>query len=155
MRLERTNMRTRTQLITLAAGLALTASLHAQDAGQNMIGRQTQNEGFSAVPAKGAVKIDGKLDEWDLSGQIWSYGDASLRDTFSVKTAAMWDKDNLYLSFLWRDPMPLNSTVDPAFEPERGWMADAVQLRVLAGKQPSWFTMWGFDKGTKPAVHAY
>jgi sugar lactone lactonase YvrE len=34
-------------------------------------------------------------------------------------------------------------------------MADAVQLRVLAGKQPSWFTMWGFDKGTKPAVHTY
>jgi hypothetical protein len=155
MQLERTNMTTRTQLITLAAALALTEALHAQDAGQNMIGRQTQNEGLFAVPAKGAVTIDAKLDEWDLSGQIWSYADTSVRDTFSVKTAAMWDKDNLYMSFVWRDPMPLNSTVDPAFEPERGWMADAVQLRVLAGKQPSWFTMWGFDKGTKPAVHTY
>ncbi len=127
-----------------------------------MIGRQTQNEGFSAVPAPstgsgqaGKVVIDGKLDEWDLSGQIWTYADTSVRDTFSVKTAAMWDKDNLYLSFVWRDPMPLNSTVDPAFDPSRGWMADAVQLRVLADKQPSWFTMWGYDKGTKPVVDVY
>ncbi len=124
-------------------------------AGENMLGRQTQNEGFSAVPAKGAVAIDGKLDEWDLSGQIWSYADTSVRDSFSVKTAAMWDKDNLYLSFVWRDPMPLNSMVDPAFDPSRGWVADAIQLRILAGKQPSWFTVWGFDKGTKPAVHVY
>jgi hypothetical protein len=141
--------------IMLAAGLALAGALHAQDTGENMIGRQTQNEGVSAVPAKGTVKIDGKLDEWDLSGQIWSYADSSVRDTFSVKTAAMWDKDHLYLSFVWRDPMPLNSTVNPEFDASRGWVADAVQLRILAGKQPSWFTMWGFGKGTKPAVHVY
>ena len=106
------------------------ASAHAQEAGENMLGRQTQNEGFFAVPAKGSVKIDGTLDEWDLSGQIWSYADTSVRDSFSVKTAAMWDADNLYLSFVWRDPMPLNSLIDPKFDAERGWMVDAVQLRV-------------------------
>jgi hypothetical protein len=138
----------------MTSGMILATAASAQD-GQNMLGRQTQNEGFSAVPAKSPVKVDGKLDEWDLSGQIWSYADSSVRDSFSVKTAAMWDVDNLYLSFVWRDPMPLNSTVDPKFDPDRGWVADAVQLRVLAGKQPSWFTCWGFDKGTKPAVHTY
>jgi hypothetical protein len=144
---------TKRWIVALVA-LALAGALHAQDA-QNMLGRQTQNEGFSAVPAPKPVTVDGKLDEWDLSGQIWSYADTSVRDSFSVKTAAMWDADNLYLSFRWRDPMPLNSTVDPLFDPSRGWVADAVQLRVLAGKQPSWFTVWGFEKGTKPAVHAY
>jgi len=46
-------------------------------------GRQTQNEGFFAVPAKSPVTVDGKLDEWDLSGQIWSYADSSVRDSFS------------------------------------------------------------------------
>lgn len=107
------------------------------------------------MPAKSPVKVDGKFDEWDLSGQIWSYADNSVRDSFSVKTAAMWDADNLYLDFVWRDPMPLNSTVDPKFDTDRGWVADAVQLRVLAGKQPSWFTAWGFDKGTRPVVHTY
>ncbi len=135
-------------------GLALAVSVRG-DESQNMIGRQTQNEGFSAVPTKGAVKVDGKLDEWDLSGQIWSYADTSVRDSFSVKTAAMWDADNLYLSFLWRDPMPLNSAVNPQFDPERGWVADAVQLRILADKQPSWFTLWGFENGTKPACHIF
>lgn len=140
--------------ILALVAVTLACALHAQDA-QNMLGRQTQNEGFSAVPTQKSVKIDGKLDEWDLSGQIWSYADTSVRDSFSVKTSAMWDADNLYLSFIWRDPMPLNSTVDPQFDPSRGWVADAVQLRVLAGKQPSWFTVWGFDKGTKPAVHVY
>jgi hypothetical protein len=140
--------------ILALVALALAGTLHAQDA-QNMLGRQTQNEGFAAVPAPKPVNVDGKLDEWDLSGQIWSYADTSVRDSFSVKTAAMWDAEALYLSFLWRDPMPLNSTVDPQFDPERGWVADAVQLRILAGKQPSWFTVWGFDKGTKPAVHTF
>ena len=138
---------------TVAAAL-LAAGACAQD-GENMMGRQTQNEGFLAVPAKGKVVIDGKLDDWDLSGQIWSYADTSVRDSFSVKTAAMWDRDALYLCFVWRDPMPLNSMIDPKFDPDRGWVADAVQLRVLAGTQPSWFTAWGFDKGTLPAVHVY
>jgi hypothetical protein len=152
--------------------VVLAANLHGQES-QNMIGRQTQNEGFSAVPAPstgsllredatagtagqaGKVTIDGKLDDWDLSGQIWSFADTSVRDSFSVKTAAMWDADHLYLSFLWRDPMPLNSIINPEFDPERGWVADAVQLRILADKQPSWITVWGFDKGRKPAVHFY
>jgi hypothetical protein len=140
--------------ILACVALVLTCAVFAQDA-QNMLGRQTQNEGFVAVPVAKPVTIDGKLDEWDLSGQIWSYADTSVRDSFSVKTAAMWDAQHLYLSFVWRDPMPLNSTVDPLFDPSRGWVADAVQLRILAGKQPSWFTLWGFDKGTKPTVHVY
>lgn len=142
-------------IAAIAAAWLLGSSALAQEAGENMLGRQTQNEGFFAVPAKGSVKIDGKLDEWDLSGQIWSYADTSVRDSFSVKTAAMWDADNLYLGFVWRDPMPLNSLIDSKFDAERGWMVDAVQLRVLAGKQPSWFTCWGFDHGKQPAVHTY
>lgn len=145
---------TKQLLLMLLGSMTLATAVHAQD-GENMLGRQTQNEGFCAVPAKSPVTIDGKLDEWDLSGQIWSYADSSVRDSFSVKTAAMWDADNLYLGFVWRDPMPLNSMVDPKFDAERGWVADAVQLRMLAGKQPSWFTCWGFDKGTMPAVHTY
>jgi hypothetical protein len=143
-----------TTVVSTVAGMLIAVVAHAQD-GQHMLGRQTQNEGFVAVPAKGPVTIDGKLDEWDLSGQIWSYADTSVRDSFSVKTAAMWNADNLYLGFVWRDPMPLNSLIDPQFDAERGWMVDAVQLRMLAGRQPSWFTCWGFDKGTRPAVHAY
>lgn len=137
----------------LACG-AMLAALPAlgADAAQNMIGRQTQNEGVSAVPAKGQVAIDGKLGEWDLSGQIWSFLDIGIRDQFSVKSAAMWDADNLYLSFVWRDPTPLNSTVNPDFDASRGWVADALQLRVQAAKQSSWLTAWCYN-GDRPTVH--
>ncbi len=118
----------------------------------NMIGKQTNNEGFFAVPAPGSVTIDGRFDDWDLSGQIQSYADSSVKDVFSVKTAAMWDKDYLYLAFDWRDPYPMESQFNPLQDPGRGWMSDSVQLRILAGNQPSWFTTWCFE-GDKPAIH--
>ncbi len=108
----------------------------------NMIGRQSQNEGMTAVPATKKVVIDGKLDEWDLSGQIRSFSELTLRDRFSVRSAAMWDAENLYLSFDWRDPFPLNSTIDPEVDAAYGWKADAIQLRVRAGGQVSWVTLW-------------
>ena len=120
-------------------------------AAENMIGRQTQNEGFFAVPVKGPVTIDGDLSEWDLSGRIWSFADTAVRDRFSVKTAAMWDPDNLYLSFYWKDPMPLNSKIDPDFEPGRGWLADAVQFRIIADEKVAWATAWSQGKD-RPAL---
>ncbi|MGI6496189.1 MAG: hypothetical protein ACOX5G_08895 [Kiritimatiellia bacterium] len=136
--------------VAVVAGFACVAR-----AAENMIGRQTQNEGLFATPAKGAVAIDGVFapDEWDLSGQIQSYADSGVKDFYSVRTAAMWDADHLYLAFDWRDPMPLNSRVDPEQDPSRGWVADSIQLRVTAGGQSSWITMWGYDyaNGIKPA----
>jgi hypothetical protein len=72
-----------------------------------MMGRQSHNEGVRAVPVPGPVKIDGVLSDWDLSGRIWSFADTGLRDTFSVETAAMWDKDYCYLTFVFRDATPL------------------------------------------------
>ncbi len=111
---------------------------------ENMIGRQSQNEGIMAVPAKAAVMIDGDLGDWDLSGEMWSFSDYSVRDQFSVRTAAMWDKEFLYLSFRWKDSTPLNSAVDPEHDPTRGWVADAVQLRFQAGAQIGWITAWCF-----------
>ena len=116
-----------------------------------MLGRQTQNEGVTALPVKEPVRVDGKLDEWDLTGEIWSFADVDVRDNFSVRSAAMWDADNLYLSFRWRDPMPLNSSVDPDFDHRNGWRADAVQLRCQAGDQVSWITVWEFQG--KPNFH--
>ena len=129
---------TRCVLIFLLAVLPL-SSLFAQS---NMMGRQSHNVGISSLPAQKKVVIDGNLSEWDLSGEIWSFADLDVRERFSVKTATMWDSKNLYLAFTWKDPMPMNSTVDPDFNPSKGWIADAIQLRILAGGQPSWITAW-------------
>jgi hypothetical protein len=137
---------------TLVAG-ALCLGTIALGAGSNMIGRQSHNEGLSAVKAPSKVTIDAKLEEWDLSGQIWTFADVSVRERFSVKSAAMWDKDHLYLAYIWKDPMPLNSMVDPDFNPDKGWVADSLQLRVLAGGQTSWITTWFFSGKNAPVFH--
>ena len=131
----------KTTLLAIAALAALSAS-----AAENMLLFQTQNEGFEAVPAPEAVAIDGDLADWDLSGRIWSFGDTSVRDSHSVRTAAMWDAQNLYLSFEWRDPTPMTSRVNPAFDPGRGWVSDAVQLRMLVGDRAFWATAWLYDR---------
>ena len=136
---------------TTAALLAAVAVPLALRAAENMVGFQTQNEGFFAVPAKGEVKIDGDASEWDRSGEIQSYRDTSVKDTYSVRTSAMWDEANLYLLFVWRDPSPLASKVNPAFDPSRGWVADAEQLRILAGENAFWVTTWLYD-GKVPAL---
>ena len=123
----------------------------ALSAAENMVGFQTQNEGFCAVPAKGPVVIDGDASEWDRSGEIQSYRDTSVKDSYSVRTSAMWDRENLYLLFVWRDPSPLGSKINPEFDPGRGWVADAEQLRILAGPNAFWTTTWLYD-GKVPAL---
>jgi len=122
---------------------------------ENMIGRQTHNVGFFAVPAPETVTIDGCFDEWDLSGQILCCADSSIKDIFSVKAAAMWDADYLYLAFEWRDPYPMDSRINPLQDKTRGWMSDSVQLRVLADEQPGWITLWPYqgDKGAVDIVY--
>ncbi len=81
-------------LILCAAAL----SAFSAHAAENMIGRQSQNEGMLVVPAPGAVTIDGDLKEWDFSGRIWVFADSAVRERYSVEMAAMWDKENLYLA---------------------------------------------------------
>lgn len=111
---------------------------------ENMLGNQSQNEGFYAVPSMDKVVVDGDAQEWDLSGQIQSFGDFSIRNDYSIKTAAMWDDRNLYLFFEWRDPQPLNSQINGKETPDKGWRADAEQLRIKAGDDVFWLTFWSY-----------
>lgn len=122
-------------------------------AAENMIGRQSQNEGMLAVPAPGKVTIDGDLSDWDWSGRIWVFADTAVRDRYSVEAAAMWDKENLYLAAKWRDPTPMYSTVDPAIAPEEGWKSDSWQMRVQTGDQTLWITTWYFAPKKQPIMH--
>ncbi|MBC2604317.1 hypothetical protein [Puniceicoccus vermicola] len=114
-----------------------------QEVSGNMLGAQSQNSGLTAVPAPGVVIIDGDLEEWDLSGRIWSFADYSLRDEYSVETAAMWDADYFYLGLRWRDLVPLDNDNDPAFSASDGWRGDALQMRVKTD-QVLWMTAWQY-----------
>src|ERR1700722_1006097 len=71
---------------------------------------QTENNVLHILPAPGPVKIDGKTDDWDLSGGIFACDDVErLRDLYSVWFFAMYDKENLYLLTRWKDETPLNN----------------------------------------------
>ena len=83
-----------------------------------------------AVPAPSKVVIDGKLDDWDLSGQIMTYVISETSDMQSAKFAVMYDKTNLYLSAVVRDPSPMMNRHDPKADGDRGWDADACQFRL-------------------------
>ena len=98
--------------------------------GSYAFAQQTDNHILHAVPAPGKVVIDGKLDDWDLSGQIDVYANFRTRNTYSAKVAAMYDQDNFYLALSWRDPTPMYNMIDPTFDIGSGWRSDCVQLRL-------------------------
>ncbi|MFA6292625.1 MAG: hypothetical protein WC637_12630 [Victivallales bacterium] len=117
-----------------------------------MLGRQSQNEGISVLPAPGAVTVDGRVDDWDLSGRIWVFADIAVRDSFSVEISSMWDADALYIAARWHDPTPMQNNIDPDFNPNEGWKSDAMQLRVKTD-QVLWLTTWYFTPKQMPVMH--
>jgi hypothetical protein len=100
------------------------SSTHANDSGR---GRHKQ---FYAVPAPGEVAVDGKLDDWDLSGQIEMFVIESTRSAESARIAAMYEDHALYLSGEIRDTSPMMNRHDPKVNPRRAWDADALQFRI-------------------------
>ncbi len=106
-------------LLALASGTALA------DQGR---GRHRQ---LYVVPAPGPVTIDGRLDEWDLSGQIEMFVLEATRSTQSAKFAVMHDDQALYIGGEVRDPSPMMNRHDPKVRPHRAWDADACQFRLL------------------------
>lgn len=121
-------------------------------AGENMLGRQSQNEGIEVVRRTQEVALDGSLKGWDLSGQIWSFADVGVRSRYSVKSAAMWDEQFLYLAFVWRDPSPMHNTVNPEFNSNDGWKSDSVQLRLLTPDAATWVTTWFYSPKRQAAM---
>ena len=91
---------------------------------------QSQNHGVRAVPAPKQVTIDGKLDEWDVSGRIEVFANYRMRNSYSAKVAAMYDKEHLYLSISWRDKTPMFNMIDARFDIDKGWRSDCIQLRL-------------------------
>ncbi len=137
-----------------ALGMACLATLPttARADGQNMIGRQSQNEGLNVLPVPGAMTIDGDLADWDWSGRMWVFADTGVRTRYSVEAAAMWDAEYLYLGAIWKDPTPMFNMIDPAFNPNEGWKSDCWQIRILSDRIGH-LTTWHFTGGEQPVMH--
>ncbi|MCX7915093.1 MAG: hypothetical protein N3A53_02160 [Verrucomicrobiae bacterium] len=114
---------------------------------------QSNHGVLRAVPAPGPVTIDGRLDDWDLSGEMFVYNARSLRDRYSVRVHAMWDRDALYLGLHWKDPTPLINNVDPDRAAGEGWMSDSFQGRFVTDYSQIHFTAWYSSKHDKQVTH--
>ncbi|MCX5669858.1 MAG: hypothetical protein NTU94_00860 [Planctomycetota bacterium] len=106
----------------------------------------TEHQGLRVLPAPGKVTVDGKFDDWDLSGGIFICDDPETqRDTFAVWVHAMYDAQNLYLLARWVDPTPLNNLgVTIA---DHGFQGDCLQVRTVAhpgtrSERGQHFTCW-------------
>ena len=113
----------------LLAGLALWAVAFPSAARANDNGRGRHKQLY-AVPAPGKVTIDGKLDDWDLSGQIEMFVIQATRGTMNAKFAVMYDADAIYLGADLNDPNPMMNMRSPETDPFRGWNADSCQFRL-------------------------
>ncbi|MFZ2654470.1 MAG: hypothetical protein WAX69_06100, partial [Victivallales bacterium] len=145
-------------LMVMAISLAFCLSVKAQI---------TLNTELRTVPAPGKVVIDGKLNDWDLSGEIlMCYDLETLLNKYSSRAAAMYDKDYLYLSFRIKDPTPMLSHVNPGVQPTQsvgdGWRSDCVQLRLWAdpekgvgpeGGRVTHIDCWNYTDGGIPAAN--
>jgi outer membrane protein assembly factor BamB len=90
---------------------------------------ETENFGIRILPAPGKVVIDGKLNDWDLSGGILACSDAeNLRDQYSQWCHVMYDAENLYVLARWKDPTPLNN---PGVKGDLAFQGDCLQFRTI------------------------
>ena len=97
-----------------------------------------RNDSVVVVPAPRAVTIDGDLKEWDLSGAIDCAYDLSMSPRFTLRFAAMHDKDALYLAAHFVDDTPMMNRHDPKVEPNLGWAGDCLQVRVVTDPKLGW-----------------
>ncbi len=116
------------QVMTMGvAAMLVTAGVSS---GQDSGGRG-RNQRIFVVPSPGDVVIDGRLDDWDLSGQIEVFISRETRPSAFMLIALMYDADALYVGGEVRDDTPMRNRHDPAVNPDRAWDADAFQLRMM------------------------
>jgi hypothetical protein len=106
----------------------------------------TENNGLRILPAPGHMVIDGKTDDWDLSGGIFACDDVEhQRDQYAVWLNAMYDKDNLYILARFTDLTPLNNPGQTIADD--GFNGDCLQFRMIAAadtpnERTSHWTCW-------------
>jgi len=98
------------------------------------------------------VVINGKLDDWDLSGQtLMCYDIETLRDVYSVEVAMMYDADNVYFALHWKDPNPMSNSHDPHYQAAKGWAGDSVQIRFKTDRIAH-VTAWYYAARKEPTI---
>jgi outer membrane protein assembly factor BamB len=111
------------------------------------------------------VRLDGDLTDWDLSARVASAFDAALAPKFSCEASLMYDAQALYIGAHFADDTPLVNRHDPAVEPDRGWAADCLQVRLCSDPSAPYplpdsnsdrichLTIWQYTDAKLPVLH--
>jgi len=89
----------------------------------------TENLGMRILPCPGKVKVDGKFDDWDLSGGILTGSVRRGRPEQACWFHMMYDADNVYFLGRWFDNTPMNNPGSTA--EDFGFKGDSLQVRFI------------------------
>jgi len=90
----------------------------------------TENIGIQVLPSPGAVTVDGKSGDWDLTGGIFACDNVEKqRDSYGVWFHAMYDAGNLYMLAHFVDSTPLNNPGQTIAD--YGFAGDSLQVRIV------------------------
>ena len=84
------------------------------------------------------VTIDGRLDDWRLAPGFAASRDGTDSCPEWVDGRMMYDDRHLYIAAHVGDPAPMQSSIDPAADPDLGWRGGSVQVRVSTDRQTGW-----------------
>ncbi len=132
-------------LTVIVAGWAATCCFTAAAQEEDVCGWGLHKRVF-AVPAPKNIKINGKLDGWDLSAAVDTFVTLSAKETVSGRLAIMYDADALYLGADVRDPSPMMNRHSPEGDGSLAWDADSLQFRFCADAKAGYplnETTWG------------
>lgn len=117
--------------------------------------QQSDHHVLRAVPAPGAVVIDGQLREWDLSGRILIYPNLAYVNDYSAQVAMMYDAQALYVGVDWVDRTPMVNNYDPrtVVDQRFAFHSDSLQLHFKTDIFRNVFG-WYFTKGKMPGAYA-
>ncbi len=72
--------------------------------------------------------IDGKLDDWDLSGVVRCWNAEAYSESQNCSLALMYDEEGLYLGY--KMTLPGRAAYNPNRPQDRYWLGDLVQFRL-------------------------
>ncbi len=126
---------------------------------------ETENLNIRILPTPGQMVVDGKVDDWDLSGGVFVCGDVeNLRDQMAVWIHTMYDADSLYVLARFIDETPMSNPGSIAGD--HGFAGDSLQLRIIlhpdkpdprssmGGREVCWVTAWR-DRDAKDVVNLH
>lgn len=130
-------------LLLLIASIALPVTARATE---------TENLGLRVLPAPGKVTVDGKTDDWDLTGGIFACSDVeNATEKYGVWLHAMYDRDNLYILARWLDPTPMNNP--GSSKGDYGFRGDCLQFRIVTAPDVTSPDVKTTDKNAKDAAN--